>query len=226
MPTAAYSQVGPYRHGVWLVVLPNGAAGIMNRGNLPAYRPGTKYYWLGADPKKAADRLWGALSHLGLDVSTVPDATGLAPAFRGRIVGVSGDFGAPGGSGPKPLSTPSIDTPTVPNAQYGQGPLGGVADAISGTTDFLKLISWIFHPLNIMRAVEFLTGIAMMGFGLSTLLGVMRRGRATHRTTLGMMFGGWRQGRRDRAYQNARRRARAPSQTTRTGNPQTYTPRP
>jgi hypothetical protein len=46
----------------------------------------------------------------------------------------------------------------------------------------LKWIAWLFHPLNLLRAVEFLTGLALMFYGLHTLTGVMRRGAATHRT--------------------------------------------
>lgn len=187
MAPPAYSTVGPYKHGVWLVVLKNGAAAIMNRAHLPAYTPGTEYYWLGSDPNQAASRLPGALGHLNLDVSTFPDATGIQPAFKGKVVGLAGDFGAPGGP---PLGTPGAPTtaPTVPGATYSGGPLGGIADAITSVEDFLKLASWLFHPLNWLRAVEFLTGLAFMGWGVSTLLGTMRRGRMTHRTSIGGIF--------------------------------------
>lgn len=46
----------------------------------------------------------------------------------------------------------------------------GIADAINSVTDFLKLISWLFFPRNVLRAVEFLVGIALMVFGLHAAL--------------------------------------------------------
>jgi hypothetical protein len=83
----------------------------------------------------------------------------------------------------------------------------GALGAISGTTDFLKWISWLFHPLNLLRAVEFLTGIATMYYGLSTLMGIMRHGRATHRTTLRSIFN-WTPLGKARQISGARRRGR------------------
>lgn len=44
------------------------------------------------------------------------------------------------------------------------------ADAINGTVDFLKWIAWIFHPVNILRAVEFLAGMSMLYMGLRPYL--------------------------------------------------------
>lgn len=46
------------------------------------------------------------------------------------------------------------------------GVYSGIADAVSSTLDFVKLISWLFHPRNILRAVEFLIGTALLIFGL------------------------------------------------------------
>jgi len=179
----AYSTIGPYRRGVWLVELRNGAAAIMDKANLPQYRMGTKYYWLGATPTQAVQRLPWALHQLNLDVSTYPNTTqAISPAFKGHIVGISGDWNAPGAPGPAPFQPPSLtpSTPTYPGAHYDQGPLG----AISDTLDFLKFISWLFHPLNILRAVEFLTGMTFIYVGLRELMGIMRRSSATHRTSL------------------------------------------
>jgi hypothetical protein len=59
--------------------------------------------------------------------------------------------------------------PAGPSADKIQDDAGGVvksvADSIGSTLDFLKFIAWIFHPRNILRAVEFLTGIALIFFG-------------------------------------------------------------
>jgi hypothetical protein len=50
------------------------------------------------------------------------------------------------------------------------GIIRDTSNAIHGTTDFLKYIAWIFHPHNILRAVEFLAGLGLMAVGLSTIL--------------------------------------------------------
>lgn len=46
--------------------------------------------------------------------------------------------------------------------------------AIHSGTDFLKWIAWIFHPLNILRVVEFMVGFPLMIFGLWTFIQVWR----------------------------------------------------
>jgi len=66
--------------------------------------------------------------------------------------------------------------------------LGGIAAGITGAADFLGWISWIFHPLNLLRAVEFLAGIATFFYGLNTLIGGMKRSRMTHRMSLRSVF--------------------------------------
>lgn len=51
---------------------------------------------------------------------------------------------------------------------------GGLFAASSGgitsVLDFLKFIAWIFHPQNILRAVEFIVGVILMIFGFHTAL--------------------------------------------------------
>lgn len=54
----------------------------------------------------------------------------------------------------------------------------GAAKAISGTTDFLKWIAWIFHPRNILRAVEFVTGLTLMGIGIHAFIENQRGGNS------------------------------------------------
>jgi len=46
------------------------------------------------------------------------------------------------------------------------GLAGSVAQAITSPLDFLMFIAWIFHPRNVLRGVEFLTGMVLMGFGI------------------------------------------------------------
>ena len=41
-----------------------------------------------------------------------------------------------------------------------------IIGSIHSVSDFLQLISWIALPVNWLRAVEFLTGILLMGFGI------------------------------------------------------------
>lgn len=54
--------------------------------------------------------------------------------------------------------------PFDPIGKVFSGPLGAVKDVGS----FLKWIAWIFSPLNILRVVEFTTGLTIMGIGLHT----------------------------------------------------------
>jgi len=80
---------------------------------------------------------------------------------------------------PKRDIIPRIATPGVTGA--------GVSDllGIGSILDFLKFIGWLFHPLNLLRAVEFLTGLAFVFYGINVLMHGMRRSAATHRTTVG-----------------------------------------
>lgn len=62
-----------------------------------------------------------------------------------------------------------------------------VANSINSVTDFLKLISWLFHPRNILRAVEFLVGVLLMVFGLHAAFqarGERREGFTTSESAL------------------------------------------
>jgi hypothetical protein len=104
---------------------------------------------------------------------------------------------------------PSPIPPSVGNT--GGGFLGDISGAISGVTDFLKFISWIFHPLNLLRAVEFITGIATMFYGLHVMLGTMRRNSATHRSTLRTVFN-WTPIGRELKFAGARRRGKRAGQ--------------
>lgn len=45
------------------------------------------------------------------------------------------------------------------------GLYGTVSSAVGDLGSFLSFIAWIFSPINILRCVEFITGIITMGFG-------------------------------------------------------------
>lgn len=45
-----------------------------------------------------------------------------------------------------------------------------VSGSINSAVDFLKLLAWIINPVNILRMVEFLVGLALMAFGFQAML--------------------------------------------------------
>lgn len=59
-------------------------------------------------------------------------------------------------------------------AAVGSGAAGGAfskaAGAINSPLDFLLLVAWLFNPRMILRAVEFLVGLALMIFGFHAAL--------------------------------------------------------
>jgi hypothetical protein len=72
----------------------------------------------------------------------------------------------------------SLEQPTQSGADYvslsstlfGWIPgYGTISGAVTDVGSFLSFIAWIFSPLTLLRAVEFLTGIAIMGFGIESL---------------------------------------------------------
>jgi Lysozyme like domain len=46
----------------------------------------------------------------------------------------------------------------------------GLSSGVNDVVDFLKILAWILNPANILRMVEFLFGVALMGFGLQAAL--------------------------------------------------------
>lgn len=78
---------------------------------------------------------------------------------------------------------------------YGQRPSGseavavgpqlsGISDLIQSVQDFLSYIAWLFHPLNFLRAAEFLLGIIVSGYGVWLL--TSRSGRGLGRAVTAM----------------------------------------
>lgn len=87
------------------------------------------------------------------------------------------------------------------------GPLSAIKDVGS----FLKWIAWIFHPRNILRAVEFLTGATLMGFGIHTAIETHREGgtnAGTIKRTAGRIVNLTPQGRELKAVRAGRGAAR------------------
>lgn len=113
-----------------------------------------------------------ALGSLG---ATGQQAQGIQQAVdSGAIMQGSNKVGAPisqrsGTTLPQFGQKPSGSEATNPPETGGQVPgnvFNAIGDALSAPLDFLKLIAWIFHPRNILRGVEFLTGVILIGFGL------------------------------------------------------------
>jgi len=145
--------------------------------------------------------------------------TGTTPVVPGRQATqvILPRQGAPqASSGRHQISTKLGQAPDVGSstAETVRGTGMSIADAIGSNLDFLKWISWIFNPLNLLRAVEFLTGLAFVFYGLNVLMHRAMH-RSTHRTTFGgTLMGLFRKTPVGRAAQvsSARRRGRRAGQ--------------
>lgn len=98
-------------------------------------------------------------------------AAGSADAGAGAA-GVGADTGDAGGAAAGTAGTGAAAGETGAAGAAGGGAAGGAggafskfAGAITSPLDFLMLIAWLFNPRMILRAVEFLVGIALMIFG-------------------------------------------------------------
>ena len=125
------------------------------------------------------------LKGLGLEIlATLPIAAGAAPAEVGAA-GAAGEAGAAGGtageagaagdtggdaSGAAGGASTGASTGAATAEAGASGAAGGafskLASAITSPLDFLMLIAWLFNPRMILRAVEFLIGVALMIFGM------------------------------------------------------------
>lgn len=75
------------------------------------------------------------------------------------------------------FSLPGI--PGIPGIPSIPNPLDLFKDAagvVNDTKDFLKWIAWIFHPRNVLRVVEFFTGLTLIILGIHTAIQVHRDG--------------------------------------------------
>jgi hypothetical protein len=106
-----------------------------------------------ADDGQQVDALFTAYQDAGQEADSSGSSTVYASFWRNMIGGVVG--GSLGGD---------IKHDTEP------GLFKDTSNAIHGTTDFLKWVAWIFHPHNILRAVEFLAGFGIVAAGLSIIM--------------------------------------------------------
>lgn len=63
--------------------------------------------------------------------------------------------------------------PGFPGAPFLPNPLDlfkGLSTSVNSVTDFLKILAWIINPVNILRMVEILIGLVLMGFGFQAML--------------------------------------------------------
>lgn len=92
----------------------------------------------------------------------------VGPLISG-LTGAGSGTGASSPSGSLPVHdvTDQIPTPDIP----------GLGTALNDATDFLSFISWLFHPLNWLRMVEFLSGMLFVFFGLRTTMRGFRGSR-------------------------------------------------
>lgn len=96
-----------------------------------------------------------------------------APLPRQNPGDITGTGVAPqgaAGTGPD-LTTPlevigGVLFPPLGVAEVGADVFGSVSGAINSVGDFLSFVAWFFHPRNILRIVEFIVGMILLGFGL------------------------------------------------------------
>lgn len=108
--------------------------------------------------------------------------SGAYKGFMGQRPNTSGSFGRTRPGGDTPPDSSGVDnelaaywaTPAIPGLGIPEGiPLPdpitlfkGAAKEINSVGDFLKWISWLFHPLNILRATELLIGFPLIIMGV------------------------------------------------------------
>lgn len=178
-----YQAPGRYRHGVWLVAK-NGKGILTPRTDLPPTGSGYQYYWLGLHPTTtdvltAAGKLnvpvnltesTNYTSQIQRALSGTPTQIAGPAGFLQQLLQAAGTGVAIPGAGVGGAAADTGAAATTAGgaaaAGAGAGFFGTTAGVITDTVAFLALIAWIFHPRNILRAVEFITGIALMIFGL------------------------------------------------------------
>src|SRR5215469_15705073 len=185
---------------------------VVDRAHLPKVGTGWQYYWLGSNQAQASSRILDALTALNFQSAAGQNlTTPVRQAFAGQVgqltpvpTGILGQIrnalnaggvlttigpgatldtigGGAGAAGAADAAAGAGGASLGTKIAGGLG-LAGVAGGIGSSLDFLKWIAWIFHPNNILRAVEFLTGLVLMFYGMQQLLGGMRRSAATHRS--------------------------------------------
>ncbi len=107
-----------------------------------------------ANSNAATDAAFGVL---GAGITGAAGA-GAATELGAGDAGVDATAGAAAGGG-------GAGATEAAEAGAGAGLAGKIVGAITSPLAFLAFIAWIFHPKNILRAVEFLVGLLLMGFG-------------------------------------------------------------
>lgn len=70
------------------------------------------------------------------------------------------------GSGSGKVSGSQLYAPSIGEVPDGGGIVGSFVGGINSVTDFLKMMAIVLNPYNWLRAIEFLTGLVLMGFGI------------------------------------------------------------
>lgn len=161
MAAKPYSTPGPYTSGLWYVVK-GGTLALSTRSHLPRVGTGWQYYWLGTTTPEILSRFGDAQNAIGPTGSSwIPSVGSIQKAFQ------SGRFTVTGSTRTTLQSTAHSASELT---STGGSIFDDLVDAINSVVDFLKWIAWIFHPVNLLRAVEFVTGMILVGFGFHAVL--------------------------------------------------------
>lgn len=143
--------------------------------------------YLGTTPAEVSRYIQAASGRLGTPNPTNVPSLGTSAGILGAILGGLGigaaasasaadaaaadATAAAGGAGGATIASraartrPGGNTSGLSTATKAAG-LAGAGFAIADLPDFLNFIKWLFHPLNWLRMVEFLTGMLFFYFGL------------------------------------------------------------
>lgn len=182
----------PQSVSYWLVKTGQGAAEIQRftAGQKPPGGQGkNNAIYLGSTPAEANKYAGKAARQLRVpnphNVPSAATSAGIIGSILGGFgLGAAGELGAAGaggaaataggeaaGAGSEAAGAGATAGATSTAAGGAAGGLfGTVAGAITDEATFLAFIAWIFHPRTILRAVEFLVGLAVMGFGAQAAL--------------------------------------------------------
>lgn len=191
---ARYGPPAPksYPIGWYFVVTAQGSIGLVNHTNRGPIQLGTG---------EAVQRA----TFIASSNATILDITSMTPLIN-NLINASQNAGTPkqletfrdqldvaSGKNPnlhellvKPSGKPNAASTggisTKPSGDAADASVGGglaqsIADAITSPLDFLKMVAWLFHPLNILRAVECLWGGVLMIVGVWISLRATRTGR-------------------------------------------------
>lgn len=127
----------------------------------------------------------------GAGGSTAGGSNAIAGLFTGYLAEADQQRKAPDQAGIDPLAPfkwwwGNFSSSWENVADQAGGLYGEVAGGISDVAGFLKFVAWIFHPRNLLRAAEFVTGLILMGFGLQASMQAFRESRGSGRQRSGL----------------------------------------